>query len=45
MNPEEINDQRLINDFKGITFSKFKKTEAVKQFLKSTCNGAIEEAC
>ena len=45
MNSEEINDKRLINDFKGITFSKFKKTEAVKQFLKSVCNGSIEEAC
>lgn len=45
MNPEEINDKRLINEFKGITFSKYKKSEAVKQFLKSTCNGAIEEAC
>ena len=45
MNPEEINDKRLINEFKGITFSKFKKSEAIKQFLKSTCNGAIEESC
>ena len=45
MNPEEINDKRLINEFKGITFSKFKKTDAIKQFLKSISNGAIEEAC
>ncbi len=45
MNPEEINDKRSINDFKGMTFSKFKKTEALKQFLKSVSNGTIEEAC
>lgn len=45
MNPEEINDKRTMNEFKGMTFSKFKKTEVLKQFLKSVSNGSIEESC
>jgi hypothetical protein len=45
MNPEEINDKRLITEFKGITFSKFKKNDTLKQLLKSITSGAIEEAC
>ena len=44
MNSDEINDKRPINEFKGIGFSKYKKTEVIKQFLKSVNNGSIEEA-
>lgn len=44
MNSEEINDKRTLNDFKSMTFSKFKKTDVIKQFLKSVCNGSIEDS-
>lgn len=45
MNSEEINDKRLINEFQGMSFSKFKKSDSIKQFVKSVNNGSIEEAC
>ena len=41
----EINDKRTKKEFKGITFSKFKKSEAKKEFLKSINNGKIEQSC
>ncbi len=44
MNDFEINDTRNENDFKGITFSKFKRTEVKRELLNSLLNGKIEQA-
>jgi hypothetical protein len=45
MNDFDINDKRDIKNFRGISFSKFKKTEVKKEFLKSIINSKIEQSC
>jgi len=44
MNEFEIDDMRNENEFKGITFSKFKRLDAKKELLNSLFNGKIEQA-
>jgi len=41
----EINDIRTPAQFRGISFSKFKKTQVREQFIQSMINGKIEHAC
>jgi len=41
----EINDIRAQSEFKGISFSGYKKTEVRKQFVQNLLKGKIEPAC
>ena len=45
MDETEINDIRLDKDFKGISFSKYKRSEVRKELLNNISDEKIEAAC
>ena len=44
MNDNEINDIRQSKDFKGMTFSKFKRSEVKKTLIKELFNENLEQS-
>lgn len=44
-NSADINDMRCVGDFKGVSFSKYKKTDVRQQFVDAMLKGKIEPAC
>ena len=45
MNENDITDKRVIKEFKGITFSKYKKSSVKKELLNNLSSGKIEPSC
>lgn len=45
MGDTDIDDVRNMNEFKGITFSKFQKTKVKKEILSCLSAGKVESAC
>ena len=45
MNENDINDVRLIKNFRGTTFSKYKKNDAKKELLNNLVNSKLEQSC
>lgn len=45
MNENDINDIRLIDDFKNISFSNYQRSKVKKELMINIYNGLIENAC